>query len=139
MLRARAVLDREGNLGRERQRLAPVREEHANRRHARRPERRSRVVVGENLLEGRAVLRVAVRAVLAHADSVPPAVTAEDEERTGAGGGREARSRAQRCPACGRGGAHRERGGEGDERQQATDHGRVNVRPCRPGRAEKSS
>jgi len=45
------------------------------------PELRAGVVVRENLVVRRAMLRIPLRAVLAHADSVAPAVAADQEAR----------------------------------------------------------
>jgi hypothetical protein len=117
-----AVLHREGHGGREGHLLLAVREQDAELRAGRRSQGRSRVVMGEDLLKGRAVQRVAVGAVLAHPHAMTPSVTGEDEERTRARRRREARSRADRRAPCGRGRACREGSGSGDQEKKATQH-----------------
>src|SRR5262245_18351671 len=116
MRTARAVAHRKGDVRAELERLLLVREQDADLRYRRLPDRRTGVVVVEDLRCGPAVLRVAVGAVLAEPDAVPPAVAGEDEERAGA---------VRRDVAVGgRGGACRERGQDGHEGHggEATRH-----------------
>ncbi len=103
------VADAERHVGGERQGLLLVGEQHPDARDRRLADRGAGVVVREDLLCRPAVLRVAVRAVLAHPDAVPPAVAGEEEQRPGAGRGHEARSGADRGRSGrGRGRARRE-------------------------------
>ena len=87
--------------------------------HRRRAELRAGVVVTEDLVVGPPVLRVAERAVLAHADTVPPAAAADEEgrRRHGRRGGRRGCANA-----CGRG--NRERETKTGESEQHPPHGR---------------
>ena len=118
------VADAVRHVGGERQGLLLVGEQHPDARDRRLADRGAGVVVREDLLGRPAVLGVAVRAVLAHPDAVPPAVAREEEQRPGAGGGDEARSRADGGRSGrGRGRARRERGGGDKEGDRATHHG----------------
>src|SRR5205085_271333 len=80
---------------------------------------RARVVVGQDLLVGRAVLRVAVGAVLAQTDPVAPAVAAEEKEGAGAGRGGDA---ARPADARARGGAGRHCGRSQGDGERAGEH-----------------
>ena len=87
-----------------RQPRAALREVHAHPRHGRLAERRSLVVVGEDLVVESALLRVPVRAPLRHADAVAPSAAADDEDRASREGTSDAR-------ACSRGTRRRHRRG----------------------------
>ena len=98
------------------QRSAPGSEQDANLRHRCGAELGAGKVVGDDLRVAKAVLGVAVGAVLAHSDPVAPAVAGDDE----------ARIRACRCEpprACGA----REcaNGGENDEDCERSAHRRT--------------
>ena len=127
-LRAGRIDDRPRRRRRERH-LLLRRDENPHRRDARLPERRPRVVVGEDLVVGEAVQRVAVRTPLAEADAVPPAVPGErDDRRRGArrrGGRRRGRRR--------RGGARGRGGGVGARREQRCSGGTAQEQRGRAG------
>ena len=77
------VRDGEVRCGGDRELRLPLREQDTHATNGRRADRRAGVVVGEDAAVAEPVLRVAVRAVLAHPDTVPPAVAAHSEERRG--------------------------------------------------------
>ncbi len=79
----------------------PGRQQHAlGRPRRQRPDVRAREVVVEDLGVAPAVLGVPERAVLGHADAVPPAVAGQRENRRGLRGGRQ-KQRGRRCDTCG--------------------------------------
>jgi hypothetical protein len=67
---------------------ASVREQHAHDLSARAADRRAGVVVREDLPVRAACVRLAVCAVLAHPDAVPPATAGDDEQRLAGSRGR---------------------------------------------------